>query len=85
MIISEAKSLRQNMRYTGTGSVDFTLDRRRIHLLLARRLSEKITSYERAAAGLESSGETDAANALYQAARKLKSITRRKLKQKKAG
>ena len=77
MIISEAKSLNAHKRYTGARSAEFTLDRRRVHLLLARRLRDKISSYERAAAGLESNGEIDAANALYQAAHRLKTITRR--------
>ncbi len=84
MTISEAKSLKQHKRYTGTGSVDFKLDRRRVQLLLARRLREKITGYERAARDLEESGETDAANALYLAARKLKTITQRRLVNKSA-
>ena len=58
------------------GTASNTLDRQRVNRALAARLHEKIQSYEREAARLESRGQTDAAQVLMKEARKLRSITR---------
>ena len=75
--ISDPKQSMNNIRFDRNGNVDFSLERRRIRLLLTRRLSEKIANYERAAVALDEQGDTDAASVLYQAARKLRTIKRR--------
>lgn len=54
-----------------------TPDERRLRLLLARRLQEKIANYERAAHRLHVTGEDDAAALLDKAARNLRLITAR--------
>lgn len=51
------------------------LEDRMIRQALARRLSEKIKNYERAATKLEMRGEMDAAQALFQAAARLRAMT----------
>ncbi len=77
MTVFQPKPSIHTKAYKASAGVDFNSDRRRIRRQLTCRLNEKIANFERVAAGLETKGETDAAEVLHQAAHKLKIILRR--------